>query len=399
MSDIAEILAEPDQAEDQAAEPETGNVSFTVKRNFLMTLCEKAIPVISSGDALPVLRNFLIKVGPGQLTLTGSDMELSVITGTPAVSTEDTAILAIPAKKLKAMLTEAPEGQVTIEATGSKATVTAGAVSWDLRLGDHRDYVELPDTDAIETTDVDRASFLAALKAVRHAIGRDGGRPPLMMVNISAGKVTSSDGVRFQRAFLPDFPTDMKIPAAAVDHLLRIMDRSESGTIGVADHENYLVFRIGSTVFLTHKLMARFPDMERLILKPAENNEQLLRVDRSQLLEALRRVRITANEDTSAVGLRLTSDKLTLVSRDETGNAAEQPIEVWWKGSDRLVVLNHVFLTDMLNAWPDATCKFWLGPDTGKRKSLVMLSDKDGDTPATQIGIINQLHAALLGYA
>jgi DNA polymerase-3 subunit beta len=410
VSDISEILAdEAEQAEAVAEAEERGNVSFTVKRHILLTLCERAVPVISSSDALPVLRNFLIQVSPGSLTLTGSDVELSVQASSPAVATSDTATLAIPAKKLLAMLREAPEdSSISVESTGAKATVSAGTpeqppvVSWDLRLGDHRDYTELPDLVDVKTAEVDRVAFLAALKAVKHAIGRDGGRPPLMMVDISDSKVTASDGVRFQRAFMPGFPADMKIPAAAVDHLLRMMGNADTEQISVADHENYLVFKVGSTVFLTHKLMARFPDMERLILKPALTNADLLRVDRGQLLEAVRRVRITANADTSAIGLRLSRDKLTILSRDETGNAAEQALEVWWKGSDRLVVLNHVFLTDMLNSWPHAVCKFWLGPDTGRRKSLVMLSDKETTSgqehEATQIGIINQLHAALLGY-
>lgn len=376
-------------------------VAFTIKRFVLMGLCEKAMPVISSGD-VGVLRCFLVDVAPGRISVTGSDLEMTVVAYSTAVATSDTATLAIPAKRLLAMLKEAPEGDITVETSGAKATVACGlVVSWDLRLGDPADYTRPPVVDEAAMGSASREKFLAGLRTVKHAISRDGSRPPLVMVDITGNTMTASDGSRLQRVML-DFPSDMKIPAAAVDHLVRIMGSSEADQLQASEQGGHLAFRVGAaasaTAFITRKTMARFPDMDKLILAPALANEYLLTVDRRGLAEAVRRVRINADAETSAIGLRLTRDKVTVTSRDKDGNGAEQSIPAWWKNDDRLVVVNHVFLTDMLGVWPADNCRFWLGSDSAKKKSMLMLSDKQDGAAPTRIGVINQLHAALLGY-
>jgi DNA polymerase III subunit beta len=404
--DITEVLGEDFESAAAAEDPGTDfpagedGVTFTAKRFVLLGLCKRASVVIPSGqDSQQVLRNFLVEVAPGSLQVQGSDLELSVLAFSPSVATEDTGMVLLPARRLLALLDVAPESDVTVATMGDKAVITAGSVSWNLKLSSEvGSYPASPDLGSLEYGTVDREKFLAALKAVRHAIGRDGGRPPLMMVNIKDGHVTASDGARFQRAAL-EFPQDMQVPAAAVDHLLRIMGASQAATVSVAEQGNYLVFKVGATTFLSKKVGARFPDMERLMLRPAMENSFELVVSRDALAEAVRRVQINADATTAAIGLRLTPGQVTVTSRDAHYNAAEQPVEAAWAGPERLVVLNHEFLSALLASWPTPSCTFRLGPDTGKRKSLILLSNAEGDTPATLTGIIQQLHAALLGYA
>jgi hypothetical protein len=105
-------------------------------------------------------------------------------------------------------------------------------------------------------------------------------------------------------------------------------------------------------------------------------------------------VRINADTETSAIGLRISDGHLTVVSRDKYGNAAEEELLAGWSQGDRLIVVNHTFLSDMLTMYDAASCQFRLGTDTKSRKSPVMLSDEESGT----VGIIQQLSAALLGY-
>lgn len=367
---------------------------FTVKRFGFLAQCEKVLPVIGSGDT--AMSCFLVDIAPGQITVTGSDLELVIQATSTSIATDGSAALAIPAKRLLALLKEAPEGDIAVEVAGAKATVTAGVVSWDLALKDPADFTRPPAVASVKLEPVKRDVLLTGLKSVRHAICKDGSRLPLMMVDILANAMTASDGGRLQRYVL-DFPVDMKIPAAAVPHLLRLLASSEAAEIKVGEHEGYLVFQVGTATFIARKTMARFPDQERLIVKPALLNHLLLRVDRRSLLQAVARVQVNADAETAAIGLRLTRDKVTVTSRDKDGNGAEQAVDAWWKDDDRLLVVNHVFLTQMLEVWPYDACHFWLGPDAAKKKSLVVLSDKQDEAPSTQLGIINQLHAAVLG--
>lgn len=377
-----------------------GTFSFTVKRIILLGLCEKAAAVVAPKAFPLVLRNFLVEVGPGQLRVIGSDLELSVCASSPSVTVSSawpeghTESIAIPARRLLAILKEAPEGEVTIGIDGAAAQISVGGVSWAVRLPDGQGYPVLPARGEFDYSEVSRLDFLGALNFVKHAIGRDGARPPLMMVDINEeGEFTASDGTRFQRAKVAGFPGPMPIPVAAVMHLVRILGSTEAKEVLVGQAGTLLSFRAGVTEFFAHKLIARFPDVAKLMLKPALNNSQVLEVGRDDLMAAVRMVRVNSDQHTSAVGLQLTGNQLTVISRDADRNSAEAPVAAKWSGGDRMVVVNHLFLTDMLAVWPDATCRFKLGTD-GKKKSLILLRD---DTTGLT-GIISQLHAEMLGY-
>lgn len=373
--------------------------SFTAKRMVLAALADRAIPVVPAREVVPVLKHFQVQVAPGKLQLAATDLELSVLASTPAVTADATQTLVLPARKLLAILREAPDGDITVEVAGDRATVHAGTASWSLVLEDASSYPPLPDPAEVEMHPVSRAAFLAALKSVRHAVGRDTGRPPLMQVDITAADggaaVTACDGVRFARTRLAGFPLSMRLPSGALDDLVKMLDGTELDEIQAGETGAALVFRIGGTVFLANRLQAKFPDVEKLLLKPAEGNKLLFTADKAELSAAVRRVRINADESTSAIGLRLAKDQLTVIARDTHGNRAEETIAAGWEHGDRLVVVSHQFLSDMVAVHPSSELRFWLGQESGKKHPVLMLKDDDTGT----IGVIYQMTASLVGYA
>jgi DNA polymerase III subunit beta len=378
--------------------------SFTAKRLILAALVDKAISVVPNRDVMPVLKHFLVQVAPGRLQMAATDLELSVLASTPAVTTSATETLVLPARKLLSILKEASGDDITVDVDGEFATVRAGTASWTLQLHDCSDYPLLPDPSEIEMLPVSREAFLTAIRAVRHAIGRDSNRPALQQVDISVlegspAKVTACDSRRFARTELAGFPLSMQIPAGALDSLVKTLESSELDEIQAGEYvtstkAKHLVFRVGGTVFLAAGNMAAFPDVEKQLLRPALENRLKMVADKSELAGAIRRVRINADPETSAIGLQLAAGTLTVIARDKYGNRAEEAIAVSWEGPERLVVVNHQFLASMLAAHPSQSCEFWLGAESGKKRSVLMLKDEETGT----VGIIYQMLASLVGY-
>ncbi len=386
-----------------------GSFEFSVKRFNLHALAEQVSIAVPGHATLPVLGCFRVQVSPQRLRLAATDMEITVFAETRIVSTKDEAEAYIPAKKLQAILREAPEGDITIAVKKNQATVSVGSAQrphWVLKLPDSAGYPVLADPEAIEFKPVSRVKFLAALKAVRHSVCQDAGRPPFTQVSIAeavfnegAGMAaTASDGNRFARAPVPGYPLPMNIPARVLDHLARVLAVSPVEEAEVGQTSRVVAFRVGPVILAITRLMAQFPDVEKLTLKPALENQERLMVDRSELLTAIRRVRINADTETSAIALVLSQDGLTVVSRDKTGNSASETIQAGWegdeRGGERVLVVNHQFLTDMLAVHPSPGCVFRLGKNRGKRLSMVLLSDPE----AGITGVIPQMPAALVGY-
>ena len=175
---------------------------------------------------------------------------------------------------------------------------------------------------------------------------------------------------------------------------MKTLESSELEEVQVGETDSHLVFRVSGTVFLASRMLAKFPDVEKLLLRPALENRLKLTADKSELASAVRRVRINADSTTSAIGLQLADGALTVIARDTNKNRAQESIAVAWDGPDRLVVVNHQFLTEMLAAYPSQECQFWLGAESGRKRSVLMLKDEESGS----VGIIYQMLASLVGY-
>lgn len=380
-----------------------GSFQFTTKTFALNSLAAWALTAVPSGSGPAVMSCFRVTVAPGSLTLAATDLERVVTASTAAVDTTDTSHVYIPARKLAAILREAPEGTVAVAVKKNQATITAASgTRWVLALPPGDGYPELASLENAKLEPYARLKLLDGLKAVRHAVCKDASRVQLTQVHIGTPEqgaeraVTASDGTRFARAPLGGFPLDCCIPGGVLDDLLRLLEGCPSTDIGVGevgDEKNgTLVFQAGPVTLAAGKRPYPYPDMDKLLLKPALDNKDVLKVDRAELLAAIRRIRINADAETSAIALEVSKGSVNVVSRDQGKNSAEEAVGAEWDGPDRLLVVNHQFLAEALAAHDSSSCAFRLGKDLGRRRSMVLLA---GDA---SIQIVTQMSPHLVGY-
>jgi len=361
-------------------------LAMTIKKFALHILLDKANTVVPTRDVMAVLKNFLFDLTPDGLRVIATDMERSLIATTKIVTVEQAGTAVFPAKRLLDIVRTAGDGDVHISVTNYTATIRIGPTQWQLKLQTGEDYPALPQISETIFSTVNRLDFAGALAAVRYAVSRDANRANLMMIDVRAGKMTACDGSRFQQARTSAFPFDLRIPIGAVDDLIRLLKAVDTDTIDVGESTNHLIFKLGSDVFMVNKLVAQFPDMEAILLRPALENRHALAVNRADLLEAVKRVRINADHNTSAIALTLTPGHITVSARDTHGNEATETIDADWHRPERTIVVNHGFLTDLINGRTADTLHFKLGDDTATRRSPVLLTQDDGST-----GVIQQM--------
>lgn len=371
---------------------------FTVKSFVLKVLLDKAATVVPTHDVMPVLKCVRLEVHPERLRLVATDLELSILATTTLISVHTPGVVVFPARRLLDILKSADDGDVTIKVTGTTATITIGRACWTLRLPGGEDYPPMPQITEAGITHVERAEFTTALLAVRYAACRDPNRASLNMIEISGGNMTACDGSRFQQARIADFPVDLRIPIGAVDDLLRLLKLGDQDTIGVGQSDHHLIFSFGPDLFIANKIAAAFPDLEAMLLRPAQDNKHPLTVDRTELLRAIKRVRITADAESSAIALMVGAGsggapvELIVSARDKFGNASSEPLEAGWAGPARTIVVNHGYLTDLITAAGTDTLTFRLGADTKTRKSAVLLDDGAG-----RVGVVQQMLSDWVG--
>lgn len=366
------------------------DLHIRTKKFVLQALFEKASSVVPTKDIMPVLKNFQVEATPGRLRVLATDLELSVVSYTEMIIVQRSGTSVFPAKKILEIIREAEDDEMSIDVKDGTATISVGRTTWTLKLQSGDDYPPLPEISDIALRPVNRVKFLGAINSVRYAAATETTRPSLMMIDVAAGKMTACDGVRFQQTILgEDFPLDLQLPVGAVDDLVKLLRTTDLEEVGIGDSDYHLVFKIGQDVFIANKLMAQFPDVEQLLLAPALRNKDELLVDRGELVSAVKRVRINADPETSAIILALRPNEIVVQSRDKFGNTSKEIVASVWVAGDRELVVNHKFLMDMLSMYDGKACKFRLGDDTKSRKSPVLLIDEETQTT----GIIQQMRA------
>lgn len=388
----------------QEAGADYGSLEFTVRRAMLAQLADWAMTAVPSSATLPVNGCFQVTVSPERLQVAATDQATAVLAEIPAVLSQSAGQVYLPARKLRSILSEAREGDVIVSVKGNLAVVTAGTASWQLRLPPLDGYTGMPDLSAAAFAPVNRENLRWALDTVRHAVGKDAGRPAFTQVRINGdatGRMFASatDSSQFSCAPVNGFPCNMLIPGGVLDDLLKLLAKSPVDDAEVAEAGPYAVFRVGPVTLAALRMGAPFPNVDQLFLGPVKGNDMKLGVDKDELTAALRRVRVNTDASTSAVALIADSDsgkrgRLTVTARDKGGNSAEEVIPAAWEGGQHLMVVNAVFLAGLLAAHPSAACEFMVGKDRGKLRAPLLLKDEDKQVTGT----CPQMPPSLVGY-
>lgn len=359
-------------------------------RDSLNRLVTRAVSIVPTSSTSPGAQNFLISVDNERVKITSTDEKVTYHTFSDAMSVEKFEF-QVPAKKFHSIVRSAYLGEVSFDVSDSQIKIFSGTASWELHT---INGVAFPKTPAIKgkAVKVDREQLMSTINAISGTVARDVTRPYLRMISVKDKKATACDGVRFQQVPIA-VDLDFQIPLHAIPHLVKLLSSVKDDFVNVRCGPDAVSFETldGTVKLVSRNLTTRYPDVTQMMLRPALENKAKLRVDRLELINAVSRVRLTEDDDTKAVGLKLDENCLTVTSRDKNLNVSYDTIAAEWVGKNRTLVVNSSHLLELLKSCSDETCAFYLGEDTRSRKSLVLLKSESG-----AVGLLPQMSTSLL---
>lgn len=359
--------------------PDATIMDFKIEKSALSRALNATLPVIPNKDLQPLLRNFHFRLEGIDLRVTGSDSVLTALHHEDVLMSNGSSGTAVfPPKRLSVIASEAP-GEIHFKVVRKKgkytATIKSGSASWTIPLMDPAGYPDFSKAEEEKLNPVERQPFLAALQRVRKAVSTDEMRPYLMLIDLSGGRMRASDSIRFQQTEY-EFPFECQIPFRAAHEVVQRLSASNSETIEVGQTKSALIYRFGKSLLVAQKVVAKFPDVDEVLLKPTFSNDLLLKVNRQELLSAVRRVRVTADEGTSAVVLSLNHGSVSVESKDRKGSVSVEEVPAEWEHAPRHVSFNHNHLTDLLSSSDTDTCVFRLGKDLKTKPTAFLMEDE-----------------------
>jgi DNA polymerase-3 subunit beta len=341
-------------------------MKLTIKRAAFLNLLRTVKPATDRKGTMPILSHVLLTAAPATgLVVVGTDLGVRLTATTRDFVLDAPGAVCLPADKLTEIVSGLPDGDVGFAVTDGKAKITAGKVSFTLRVAPADDYPRhTPADDAGLKLSLPAKTLRESLSAVRHAVSTDDTRYHLNGINLelSDGKLTASatDGHRLATVTC-DAPTvaapSVLLPAKAIGVLLRLLPADDDAQIDLSITRRELVLVVGDVEFSAKFIDAQFPDYRQVI--PAKL-PHILRVDSAAASAAVKRVGLCAGDRrgiTISGGFVVAADDVDAGEANETIDAdGTLPAPIG---------LNGQYLADALTAVGDGTVEICAGdPET-----------------------------------
>ncbi len=332
-------------------------MEITVSKFELLRELTATQGVVERKTTIPILSNYLFEAAGDKLSLTATDLDLSLRTSCNAKVKKEGAC-TIPARKLYDYVRLLPDADITIKLLENHwVSIRCGRSNTKMVGMAKSNFPGLPVFPSAGVIKIPAAVLRSMISKTGFAIASEESRytlnGALMVLKPESITMVATDGHRLahvERAGekFEGVSGEMKtlIPKKAMDELKSLLD-SDVETIDFAKDESTLFFRVGPRLLTSRQLTGQFPNYEAVL--PKDISKSIL-LHGEELGAAIARVAQFADERSRAVRLRLEKGELKLsASSAETGDS-EDSLEVAYDGEAMQIGFNAQYLIDFIKA-------------------------------------------------
>ena len=327
-----------------------------------MTLVSRAVP---SRPTHPVLANVLLQADAqkGQVSLTAFDLSLGIRTSFLA-EVETSGAITLPAKLLNDIVARLPQGEITLEDEAAEVPFCATIASTSGRYQVHGmgvdDFPELPILEKGEAIELPAEALLEGIKGSLLAASTEEAKQILSGVHLSVSQdaleFAATDGHRLavvKRVFetetedLSDL--EVTIPAKALRELERMLGSRQSSEVSLNCDRGQIVFEWADQCLTSRTLEGQYPAYRQLI---PHQFERQITMDRRQLLSALERIAVLADQKNNIVKFNIDNNNQEIalsVNAQDVGSGREL-LAAQISGESLDIAFNIKYLMDGIKA-------------------------------------------------
>jgi DNA polymerase-3 subunit beta len=335
----------------------TTTMEITVSKFELLRELTATQGVVERKTTIPILSNYLFEAAGDKLSLTATDLDLSLRTSCNAKVKKEGAC-TIPARKLYDYVKLLPDAEITIRLLENHwVSIRCGRSNTKMVGMAKSNFPGLPVFPSAGVIKISAPVLRSMIAKTGFAIASEESRytlnGALMVLKPESITMVATDGHRLahvERAGekFEGVSGEMKtlVPKKAMDELKSLLD-SDVETIDFAKDESTLFFRVGPRLLTSRQLTGQFPNYEAVLPKDISKS---IALHGEELGAAIARVAQFADERSRAVRLRLEKGELKIsASSTETGES-EDSIEVAYDGEPMAIGFNAQYLMDFIKA-------------------------------------------------
>jgi len=336
------------------------SMEFSVSKSALLNELNTTQGVVERKTTIQILSNLLVEAKGSQLTITATDLELSIRTSCEAKIKKEGAG-TIPAKKLLELVRLLPEGEIKIKLLDNHWVEVVSEKKKYKLVGMAKEnfpalpvmphvLVKIPATTLASL--IAKTKFAISMEESRYTL--NGG---LLILKPDTLAMVATDGHRLALAEttqkLAGLNGEVKvlIPKKAMDEVEKLSGTAgDEAEIDFAKDESHLFFQVGHRLLISRILTGQFPNYEAVL--PRDNNKSVV-IERSELSDAVRRVSQLADQRSHAVKLAVSPEGIEISASSPEYGEAKENIEKEYKGEPISIGFNSSYMLDFLAAAAD----------------------------------------------
>jgi DNA polymerase III subunit beta len=330
-------------------------MKFELQREQLLKPLQAVIGVVEKRQTMPILANVQITVGNNGLGITGTDLEVELVSSGEA-KIKDPGEITVPGRKLLDICKALPENApLAVEVSRERMTLRSGKSRFTLSTLPAQEFPVVEDIQVQRRFQVPQSLLRELIEQTQFAMAQQDVRYYLngLLVEVSENllRTVATDGHRLalcERVVeLPEVGTHQVIvPRKGVLELLKLLADSDD-PVEVALGSNHIQVRVEGLQFTSKLIDGRFPEYERVIPRAGE---KVVHADRQGLRNSLVRASILSNEKYRGVRLELVEGALKIQAHNPEQEEAEEEIEVSFEGEGVEIGFNVNYLLDAIGA-------------------------------------------------
>jgi DNA polymerase-3 subunit beta len=330
-------------------------IKLTIGRKELHEAVATASRAVTGRSTLQILSNMYIKAQDGELTLTATDLELSIECRVKADVRQAGAVTS-PAKLLSEITGSLPDEEVVLETMPSGALkIQCNAAEYELLGQPPNEFPMLPSVEGGTSLSLRHPDLKEMIRQTIYAVSGDDTRPQLtgvlFILNDGCLKAVATDTHRLslKTLLIADAGGEAYaiIPSRAITELSRVLSDDENAVVDIAFKENQVQFKTESVTLISRLIDGQFPNFERVI--PTGGSHKITMMVQPTIA-ALKRALIVAREAGNRVHLSFVSGKMLITSDAQNVGRAKEELDVVQEGEQIEAAYNARYLIDALEA-------------------------------------------------
>src|SRR3954469_14754705 len=332
-------------------------MEISVNKNDLLKELTATQGVVERKTTIPILSNFLFEAGGDKLSITATDLDLSLRTSCPAkVKKEGSG--TIPARKLYDYVKLLGDGDISIKLLENHWVQIRSGRSNTKMVGMARaNFPALPLFPAESALQLPAQVLRQLIARTIFSISNEESRytlnGALLVLKPESLTMVATDGHRLAHiehggTKLPvSGELKVLVPKKAMAELSTLLNSTDTQTVEFAKDESTLFFRIGGRLLTSRQLTGQFPNYEAVL--PREITKSVT-VRCEDIASAIQRVAQFADERSGAIRLKLEKDEIRVSSSSTESGESEDSIETSYKADPLVIGFNSQYLLDFFKA-------------------------------------------------